>query len=176
MSEKAAQLSRGFELRNWIELLERAGEGVGQTPHAARREFRIFRLEIKPVDFRQQAPWGVEGAVDERVVEDQLCALVGDLRFPPQLHLALQWFKVPLNPVNTDRERVNQVEALGVFGQHRREITAEGHVRADEDPQLSAAKNYEQFAGKKPDEWGFLRFELPIICNLRGAAIEEPPQ
>jgi hypothetical protein len=24
------------------------------------------------VDLRQQAPWGVEGAVDERVAEDQL--------------------------------------------------------------------------------------------------------
>jgi hypothetical protein len=52
----------------------------------------------------------------------------------------------------------------------------ECEILADEDSELSAAKNYEQFAGKKPDEWGFLRFELPIICNLRGAAIEEPPQ
>jgi len=41
--------------------------------------------------------------------------------FPPQLHLTLQWFKVPLNPVNANRKRVDQVEALGVFGQHRRE-------------------------------------------------------
>jgi hypothetical protein len=37
------------------------------------------------------------------------------------LVLALQRLKVPLNPVNADRERADQVEALGVFGQHRRE-------------------------------------------------------
>jgi len=29
--------------------------------------------------------------------------------------------EVPLNPVHADRERVNQVEALGMLGQHRRE-------------------------------------------------------
>src|SRR5262249_27527456 len=66
------------------------------------------------------------GAVDERVVEDQLCALVGELGLPPQLHLALQRFKVPLNPVNADRKRVNQIEALGVFGKHRGEVAANG--------------------------------------------------
>jgi hypothetical protein len=51
-----------------------------------------IQAEIEPMDFRQQASWGVEGSVDERVVEDQLCALVGDLGFPPQLQLTLQWF------------------------------------------------------------------------------------
>ncbi len=81
----------------------------------------MLRLEIEPVDFRQQTPGSVQGAVDERVVEDQFGALVGDLRLPLQLHLALQRLKVPLNPVNTDRERVDQVEALGVFGQDGRE-------------------------------------------------------
>ena len=81
----------------------------------------LIGLSPAPVDFWQQAPWRVEGAVDERVVEDQLCALVGELHFPPHLHLRLQWFKVPLNPVNADRKRVDQVEALGVLGQHRRE-------------------------------------------------------
>jgi hypothetical protein len=35
--------------------------------------------------------------------------------------LTLQWFKVPLNPVNADRKRVDQVEALGMLGQDRRE-------------------------------------------------------
>jgi hypothetical protein len=34
-------------------------------------------------------------------------------------NLTLQRLEVPLNPVNPDGERVNQVEALGVFGQHR---------------------------------------------------------
>ena len=41
------------------------------------------------------------------------------LGLPPQLHLALQGLKVPLNPVNANRERVDQVEAFGAFGQHR---------------------------------------------------------
>jgi len=35
--------------------------------------------------------------------------------------LALQRLEVPLNPVYADRERINQVEALSVLGQDRRE-------------------------------------------------------
>jgi hypothetical protein len=46
----------------------------GETPHRPCREFRIFRLEIEPVNFRQQAPRRVQGAVDKRVVEDQFCS------------------------------------------------------------------------------------------------------
>jgi len=61
------------------------------------------------------------GAVDERIVKDQLCALVRDLHLPPRLDLALQRLEVPLNPVHADRECINQVEALGVLGQDRSE-------------------------------------------------------
>jgi hypothetical protein len=73
------------------------------------------------VDFGQQTSRRFQLAVDERRVEDQLRRVVGDLRLPPQFHLALQGLEVPLNPVHSDRERVNQVEALGVLGQDRRE-------------------------------------------------------
>jgi hypothetical protein len=65
--------------------------------------------------FWQQALWCIELAIHKRRVEDQPRLGVGDLRLPPQLHLALQRLKVPLNPINADRERVNQVEALGVW-------------------------------------------------------------
>jgi TonB family protein len=46
------------------------------------------------VDFGQKTPRSVEGTVDKRVVEDQLCALVANLGVPPQLHLALQRLNV----------------------------------------------------------------------------------
>ena len=59
-------------------------------------------------------------AIDERGIEDQLGLGVRDLRLWPALDLALQRLKVPLNPVNADRKRADQVEALGVLGQHRR--------------------------------------------------------
>jgi hypothetical protein len=58
-------------------------------------------------------------AVDESRVEDQPRRIIGDLRLPPRLNLALQRLEVPLNPVHADRECINQVEALGVLGQDR---------------------------------------------------------
>lgn len=121
MCEKAAQLGRCFELRHRIKLLEGAGEGVRQAPHGPGREFRVLRLEVEPVDLGQEAPGSFQLAINECGVEDQLRCLVGDLRLPPRLNLALQRLEVPLNPVHADRERVNQVEALGVLGQDRSE-------------------------------------------------------
>jgi len=38
------------------------------------------------------------------------------------LNLALHRLEVTLNPAHANRERINQVKALCVFGEHRREI------------------------------------------------------
>ena len=73
------------------------------------------------MDLGQQAPGSFQLAVNKRRIEDQLRRLVGDLRLPPQLNLPLKRLEVPLNPVRSNRERINQVEALGVLGQDRRE-------------------------------------------------------
>lgn len=129
MREKAAQLGRCFELRHRIEPLERTGEGVGQTPHGPRREFRVLRLEVEPVDLGQQAPGSFQLAVNERGVEHQPRRIVGDLRLPPQFNLALQRLEVPLNSVHADRERINEIEALGVLGKYRREIARDNIVQ-----------------------------------------------
>jgi hypothetical protein len=56
-----------------------------------------------------------------------------------------QWFKVPLIAVNADRKRVDQVEALGVLGQHRGEVVAEGHVGTDKHPQARGQANTNRF-------------------------------
>ncbi len=117
-----SQLVRRLELRNRIELLESACERVRQARHRALRELRVFRLEVQPVHFGQKTPGSVEGAVDERAVENQFCALVGDLSLPPQLRLALHRLDVPLDAVYSNGERIDQVEALTVLRQDRREI------------------------------------------------------
>jgi hypothetical protein len=68
------------------------------------------------VDLGKQASGRFQLAIDERGVKDQLRCLISDLRLPPCLNLALQRLKVPLNPVLANRERINEVEALGVLG------------------------------------------------------------
>jgi hypothetical protein len=45
-------------------LLEGAGKGVRQAPHRPGREFGVLRLEIQPVDFRQQTSGRLELAVN----------------------------------------------------------------------------------------------------------------
>jgi hypothetical protein len=121
LCEKAAQLGCCLKLRDRIELLEGAGEGIREAPHGPGREFRVLRLEIEAVDLGQQASWRFQLAVDERRVQDQPCGIVGDLRLPPQFNLALQGLEIPLDSVHAYRERINQVEAPGVLGQDRRD-------------------------------------------------------
>jgi hypothetical protein len=121
LGQEATQFCGCFELRYRIELLEGAGKGIREAPHRPGRELRVFRLEIQPVDLGQQAPGSFQLAVNKRRIEDQPCGIVGDLPLPPQFNLALQGFEIPLDSVHAYRERVNQVEALGVLGQDRRE-------------------------------------------------------
>jgi hypothetical protein len=121
LRERSSQLGCRLELRHWVELFECAAKRVRETPHLPGRKFRVLRLEIQPVYFGEQSSRGFELAVNERRVEDQLRRLVGDLRFPPQFPLALQRLEVPLNSVHANRERINEIEALGVLGKHGRE-------------------------------------------------------
>ncbi|MBZ5505132.1 MAG: hypothetical protein LAO78_06575 [Acidobacteriia bacterium] len=80
-----------------------------------------MRFEVQPMDFGEQSSRRFELAVNERGVEDHFAVSSVILRLPPGLHLALQRVEVPLNPVHSDRERVDQSETLGVLGQDRRE-------------------------------------------------------
>ena len=46
LGKELAQFRSRFELRHGIKFLERAGKCVRETPHGARREFRVLRLEV----------------------------------------------------------------------------------------------------------------------------------
>jgi hypothetical protein len=47
----------------------KAGEGIREAPHGLGREFRVLRLEIEPMDLRQQASGRLQLPVDKRRVE-----------------------------------------------------------------------------------------------------------
>src|SRR5258708_33564658 len=99
--QKFAQLGRGLELRDRIQLLEGAGECVGQTPHRASREFLVLWIKIQPVDLGQQTPRRVQLAINECSIVDQLRPFVSDLRLPPVFDLTQHWVEVPLKPFPT---------------------------------------------------------------------------
>jgi hypothetical protein len=119
--QEFAQLGSGLELRDRVELLEGAGECVGQTPHRTPREFLVLRLKVQPVDLGQQTPGRVQLAIDKGRIEDQLGPLIGDLRLPPVFDLALHGLEVPLDSVHSNGKGINQIEALAVLGQNRSE-------------------------------------------------------
>ena len=47
--QKARQLRRRLVLRNWLQFLERAGEGVRQAPHGSRLELLMHGLKVQLV-------------------------------------------------------------------------------------------------------------------------------
>jgi hypothetical protein len=69
----------------------------------------------------QQALWCVELAIYKRRVEDQLCRVIGGLRLPPVFDLALQGLEISLDAVHTNCQGVDEIKALAVLGQDRRE-------------------------------------------------------
>lgn len=49
----------GLKLRNWVELRERAREGVRETPCRPRSEFFDRRIEIRVVDATCEMLWNI---------------------------------------------------------------------------------------------------------------------
>jgi hypothetical protein len=108
-------LAVGLELRNRIELLEGAGKGVRQALHGSGANSGMFRPKVETVNVGQKTPGRIELAVDQGGVNDQLRLGVGDLGPPLTLDLAPHGLEVSRNAIHAYRERVDQVEALGVF-------------------------------------------------------------
>jgi len=135
LREKSSQLRRRFELGNGVQFLECAGERVREAPHRPRRELFVLGLEVQPVHFGEKTPGRFQLAVHKRGIEDQLRSFVSDLRLTPLLHLTTHRLEASLNPINAYRERVDQIEALGVLRQDGRELAAKRHVRANEHTQ-----------------------------------------
>lgn len=75
----------------------------------------------------------VDIPLDKGLVDDELRRYVRELRLAPSRNLLRHRIEVPLHFRNADVERVDQVEILGVLGEHRREVTGECHVVAHED-------------------------------------------
>ena len=64
--------------------------------------------------------------------------LVSHLGLPPAVDLAPHRLEIPLDAIYANRERVNQVEALGVLCENRLEVSAECHVPAHKNSYAAA--------------------------------------
>jgi hypothetical protein len=69
----------------------------------------------------QQALGSVQLALNECRVEGHLRRRIGDLGLAPALDLPPHRLEVTLDAVYSDRQRIDQIETLGVLGQDRRE-------------------------------------------------------
>lgn len=121
--QKIAQRGCRLELRDGIEPLEGASEGLGETPHCAWRELVELRFKVKSVNLGQQALRDIELTLNEGRVEDQLRPFIADLRLPPLLDLPLHGLEVALHPINANRDAVHQRKRLRVFREDGREHT-----------------------------------------------------
>src|SRR6266536_845835 len=73
-----------------------------------------------------------EPTLNERLVNDHLGGDIRQFTSLPSLYLPSHGFEVSLHSIHANRDAVNQRERLGVFCQHRREVSRERHVRAYE--------------------------------------------
>ena len=83
--------------------------------HMVLAKHRILRVKVQLVDIRQKALRCVELPFYKGTVKDQFRLLVGDLCLPPALDLTPHGLEISLDAIYSNRERVDQVEALGVL-------------------------------------------------------------
>jgi len=110
-----------LELRDRVEVLERARERVGQAPHCSRSKFFDLRVEVLIVNTPGQMLRGIEFALYEGLVDDQFCCRVRKTRPLPRLDLFPHRLEVPLHAIHTNGEDVHEAQVFGVFGEHGRE-------------------------------------------------------
>ena len=77
------------------------------------------RLEVVAMNVPGQGARNVEFALDERPVNNEFRLLIGDLAGTPGLDLLTERLEIPLNPVDTDRKRIDDREVLRVFRENR---------------------------------------------------------
>ena len=87
MGEKFTGFRCRLKLRNRLELLERAGERIRQTPHRARRELLVLRLKIQPVDRRTTDSLALPASLRRMPHGRSAWPVRGDLCLPPVFNL-----------------------------------------------------------------------------------------
>jgi len=100
----------------------------------------------------------------KRPIEDGFGPVVADLALPLHLDLAPHRFKSSLNPVNTHRQGVDQIEALGVLGQDRREHALDKVAKS---PEIMMAMD----GGEPPTPFG-VSYVATIPCRVLYSGID----
>src|SRR6266404_3451629 len=95
--EERRDLRGCLELRDWVEVLERTREPVGQAPHCSWCELLDPRVEILVMNAPGQVFRGVELTFYECPVDDQFRCVVRQARPFPFLDLFPHRLKVPLH-------------------------------------------------------------------------------
>src|SRR6266436_765743 len=119
--EERRELRSCLELRDWVEVLERTRERVGQAPHCSWCELLDPRVEIRVVNAPGQVCRGVKLAFHECPVDDQFRCFVRQARPLPRVYLFPHRLEVPLHAVHSNREDVHEAQMFGVLGEHGRE-------------------------------------------------------
>jgi len=83
--------------------------------------------------------WSLQFALDESLVEGHLRSYIGQFTLPPGFHLPSNTLEVPLHPIRTDGNAVDEGERHRVLGQHRSIIPVEREVLANKDSQANGA-------------------------------------
>ena len=109
-----------LELRDWLQLLECRGKGIGEAPDRARPEFVVPRFEVQIVNPPGQLLRHFESALDERLVDDNFGRDIGEFEPLPGFYLLSHGLEIPLHAIHTDRNTIDQGERFRVLGENWR--------------------------------------------------------
>ena len=110
--EEWCKLRGCLELGDWVEVFECARERIRETLCRSRSEFLDRWIEIEVVDAPGQMLGNVQLTLYERPIDNEFCGLGRNPRALPSLDLLLHRFEIPLNPVDSDGEHIDEAECL----------------------------------------------------------------
>src|SRR5258708_34039144 len=112
MRKNSPSLAVALNCGMGIQFFECGGERIGKTPDRPRLEFLVLRLKVEVMPAASKVFRSFEFPLDERLLDDHLGRYIRQLTSLPCLHLLPHRLKVPLHPVNANRESSNNPSAL----------------------------------------------------------------
>src|SRR4029077_9827302 len=105
---------------------------IRQTPSGPGSKFIVLRVEVEFMHASSEMFRSFELAFNKCLVNDKFRVFIPEATLLPSFYLAAHRLEVALHAINTNRDRIDKTEVLGVFLEYGTEISLKRHVVADE--------------------------------------------
>jgi hypothetical protein len=106
--QELSQFRRRLKLGNRFQPFERGSEGIREAPNRSGTELVVLWLEVQVMNRAGQVFRCFQPALDESLIDYNLGSHIAKFEFLPSLDLFSHGVEIPLHPIDTDRNAINE--------------------------------------------------------------------